>query len=73
MLFEALRHEAADGVAWDPGIVAAAIRSLVAGFEDHFDPEDFWAARPLDLEGDRPGRFRSLYLGADGVPGLDLL
>jgi hypothetical protein len=67
MLFEAPRHEAADGVAWEPGIVAAAIRSLVAGFEDHFDPEDFWSAHPLDLDGEKPRRFHSLYLGAAGV------
>jgi hypothetical protein len=67
MLFEPLRHEAAEGAAWDPVIAATAIRSLVADFEDHFDPEDFWAAHPLDLEGDRPGRFHSVYLGAAGV------
>jgi hypothetical protein len=67
MLFEALRHEAADGAAWDPVVVAAAIRALVADFEDHFDPADFWTAHPLDLEGEKNSCFHSLYLGASGV------
>jgi hypothetical protein len=67
MLFEAGRHEPLDGAAWDPGLVAAAIRAMVADFEDNFDPEDFWAAHPLDLEGETSRRFHSLYLGASGV------
>lgn len=67
MLFEAGRHEALDGATWDPRVAAGAIRELVADFEDHFDPDDFWPAHPLDLEGERSRRFHSLYLGAAGV------
>lgn len=67
MLLEAGRHEALDDAAWDPDVAATAIRALVADFEDNFDPEDFWAVHPLDLEGESGRRFHCLYLGASGV------
>jgi Lanthionine synthetase C-like protein len=71
-MIEHARHVPLRPVPWRESDAAAAIEDIVADALEHFDPERFWPAHPLD-EGIRDGH-TSLYFGATGVIwGIDYL
>jgi len=68
LLFEADRHEALAGAAWDPEHAREAICSIAQDLEQSLDPRGLSPPHPLDEEaGEARKYFKTLYLGAAGV------
>src|SRR5258708_35032187 len=65
MMLEKARHVPVRPLAWDPGEASIAIHEIVSDAIDHFDPERFWPAHPM--EDGVPDGNTSLYFGAAGV------
>jgi Lanthionine synthetase C-like protein len=63
VLYDPETHEPLVEDVWNPGVIQAAIRQIVAETEAAFD--DGWPSHPLDS--DEPRRFRTVYLGGAGV------
>jgi hypothetical protein len=64
-MFEKSRHVPLRPLVWDSGEVSNAIQEIVCDALDHFDPDCFWPAHPLE-DGVSDGN-TSLYCGATGV------
>lgn len=71
-MIDHVRHVPLRPVPWNEGEAVAAIKDIVADGLEHFDPERFWPAHPLD-DGIADGH-SSFYVGATGmVWGIDYL
>lgn len=64
-MFETSRHVPLRPLAWEPNQVSNAIEEIVQDALDHFDPQRFWPAHPME-DGVFDGN-ASLYFGATGM------
>jgi hypothetical protein len=71
-MIEHARHLLLRAIPWTESEAAAAIEEIVADGLEHFDPDRFWPAHPLE-DGSRDGH-TSFYFGATGmIWGIDYL
>ena len=67
MLFDPRVHEPLTDVAWAPGAVEEAVRTIARDADDALRAEDWWPWHPLDSDGETPDAVHGVYLGAAGV------
>lgn len=69
MLYDLIRHEPPQAIAWDEPAVRQTIARIVDDAEARFTPEGLWPPHPRDLEAEDPAEqpFTPLYFGACGV------
>jgi hypothetical protein len=65
MLIDQARHVPLRALRWDAAEAARAIEEIIADALEHFSPERFWPAHPMD-DGCADGN-SSIYFGAAGV------